>query len=502
MNYWVDSTGGKHLQSHWLAGRVQGLPKSVKNVCYMPNAAIGWKQPNGFFYPIPFDSTNLFFQDVDIRHFVLEPLFEPGTFTTDVSTVSKEYCLYDRNLFTGFTDIDRQTVLRDLDGSLTGYRGTVSVNLDPFFDAPVEAIECRSDDTAKTSLYEYVSTVIYPHCAKVGTCAIPPPDPPKPNPHIGEWDRPCTNEKCYGIPLTRQLLTTSDTGVAKTIRMMGQSRGPAQQPDRQPRRVLRGHHGGDAETARRGLRQPQAGSAVLHHGVQAGGDLLSVHALREGHDQADLPDLRGQGDFLRRHQGRLDDPGRRQARAHLLHGPQDAEPAGGPDHPLLPAKWKAKYTKSTGILQVDIDLADFEQKFVDGGEDACRPFSYCSWDAGTRKCNDRQVSLTPGGGQASASDAVCRWAVAGLDCPKGGCFGIGFKLPKEFEDRSTHGPSPPRGVLPEVLGLGRVVRQARRGAQPGRRLRGRPDLEAGLLHDTGEAAPVMTGKEDEGMSEP
>ena len=68
-------------------------------------------------------------------------------------------------------------------------------------------------------------------------------------------------------------------------------------------------------------------------------------------------------------------------------------PPADPDHPLLPAKWKAKYTKSTGLLQVDIDLADFEQKFSDGGEDACRPFSYCSWDAGTRKCNDRQVPL-------------------------------------------------------------------------------------------------------------
>ena len=45
-------------QSAWIAGIVQGLPLGVTTVsnqdvpvCYMPNAAIGWKQPNGFFYP-------------------------------------------------------------------------------------------------------------------------------------------------------------------------------------------------------------------------------------------------------------------------------------------------------------------------------------------------------------------------------------------------------------------------------------------------------------------
>ena len=57
-------------------GRVLGVPQDDRGVCYLPNAAIAWKQPNGFYYPPAFHSRNLYFdQDVDIRHFVVEPLF-------------------------------------------------------------------------------------------------------------------------------------------------------------------------------------------------------------------------------------------------------------------------------------------------------------------------------------------------------------------------------------------------------------------------------------------
>ena len=48
--------------------------------CYLPNAAIAWKQPNGFFYPPAFHWTNLFFNNVDIRHYVIDPLFKQNTY--------------------------------------------------------------------------------------------------------------------------------------------------------------------------------------------------------------------------------------------------------------------------------------------------------------------------------------------------------------------------------------------------------------------------------------
>ncbi|MCB1809924.1 MAG: hypothetical protein KDJ99_33565, partial [Candidatus Competibacteraceae bacterium] len=72
--------------SRYIYGRVHGVlydggprENEEEGRCYLPNAAIAWKQPNGFYYPPSFHSRNLYFEDVEIRHFVVEPLFEPGT---------------------------------------------------------------------------------------------------------------------------------------------------------------------------------------------------------------------------------------------------------------------------------------------------------------------------------------------------------------------------------------------------------------------------------------
>jgi hypothetical protein len=219
--------------------------------CYIPNAAIGWKQSNGFYYAPAFHSTNLFFDSVGIRHFVTEPLFEPGLFSfkTNLQATKKEYCFWTDNLFTGFTDIDRETVLNDDDGTLTGLTSpvkspdkpkseTISVNKEDFFTAPTETPECASDvaanstgnpkcapNTAKTSPYEYVTTSIYPECALsvpdssilVRKCAD------------DSWGSACSNSPpieggCVGVPLYRQLLTSGEVeGLKQVKRMMGQN---------------------------------------------------------------------------------------------------------------------------------------------------------------------------------------------------------------------------------------------------------------------------------------
>ena len=62
-------------------GPATGVPKIPgTDKCYLPNAAIAWKQPNGFFYPPAFHSKNLFFNNVDIRHYVIDPFFKPNTY--------------------------------------------------------------------------------------------------------------------------------------------------------------------------------------------------------------------------------------------------------------------------------------------------------------------------------------------------------------------------------------------------------------------------------------
>jgi cell migration-inducing and hyaluronan-binding protein len=237
--------------------------------CYLPNAAIAWKQPNGFLYPPAFHSTNLFFGGVDIRHYVIDPLFQApsmlkppldfgqgGTYLTDVFAASDgpnaAYCANKGNtgFFDGFTGIDRQTELNDDDGSLTGLsnslmnppnptlKQTISVNEDTFFDAPVETAECESNlrvyaanacsstppnpatapVTAKTSPYDYVLTVVAPGCSQNPPPTVPGGEPAPfgrcgdqaSNPFGGQggshWSSDCTNQACYGVPLYRQLL--------------------------------------------------------------------------------------------------------------------------------------------------------------------------------------------------------------------------------------------------------------------------------------------------------
>ena len=110
--------------------RMPGIRKQTTSVrttvsCYLPNAAIGWKQPNGFFYPPSFHSTNLFFGNVDIRHYVIDALFKKNTYLDNPDDGAR----YRRTIapsaapiptFGNFSDIDRQTELNDDDGSLTG----------------------------------------------------------------------------------------------------------------------------------------------------------------------------------------------------------------------------------------------------------------------------------------------------------------------------------------------------------------------------------------------
>jgi cell migration-inducing and hyaluronan-binding protein len=192
-------------------------PNILAGTGYLPNAAIAWKQSNGFFYPPAFHSANMLFRNVDIRHYVIEPLTFPGTYRTDTAEVKKQYAGTGGNttVFLNWSDVDRQTELSDDDGSLTGlkssitegFKGSISVNEDPFFAQPVQTAECRSapgvdasnacakdpaplePPTARTSPYDHVTTVLYPADRDAS------------------WGADCTNQLCFGVPIYRQYLT-------------------------------------------------------------------------------------------------------------------------------------------------------------------------------------------------------------------------------------------------------------------------------------------------------
>jgi hypothetical protein len=208
------------------ANRSLGIPRAKEGAnrgkCILPNAAIGWKQPNAFYYPPAFHSRNLYFNGVDVRHFIIVPLFKPGTAAVDTDKVKNEYCTYHRNtvadLFsTDFTDIDRQTELNDDDGTLSGLAGakdsggrpvldwTISVNRDRYFETPQETVECLSEQSCFQVPYDYVSAVVYPDCATRGNVNCDPDN---------KWASLCENRFCYGIPLYRQYLIDRTEPVA------------------------------------------------------------------------------------------------------------------------------------------------------------------------------------------------------------------------------------------------------------------------------------------------
>jgi hypothetical protein len=385
-------------QSAWLAGFVQGLPKArpdlndpKQDYCYMPNAAIGWKQPNGFYYPPALHSRNLFFKDVDIRHFVVTPLFEEGTLTGDKKRIKNEYCNWNEGLFNSFTSIDRQTVLNDDDGTLTGYRDTTVINLDDFFSAPVEAIQCQSDRTSATSPYGYVTTVVYPRCLKDGTCQ--------------NWDKTCTSKSCSGVPLYRQdLMPLSDRDtkarpVARSILMMGQDTG-----QRSTLTVDRGTYYLDTavDSSSSLFRANETYYLFL---IYARETAQQVYRFYVGeHTAFDPADIR-------------------MVQANIAPSPTLFQN----EHPLPAgrARWlNDDKATAKGVVEVLLKVSDFPDvaaKYKSARQKRCQPATYCTWKPATETCVD-----------AAGSDAVCRWAVAHPECPEDGCIGIAFTLPAGF----------------------------------------------------------------------
>ena len=96
LNAYLDVTVDQCASNSCTDDAVPGLRKATGAIGltrYMPNAAIGWKQPNGFYYPPALYSKNLDFNNVDIRHFVIEPLFQPGTYVNaPLATLQTQYC--------------------------------------------------------------------------------------------------------------------------------------------------------------------------------------------------------------------------------------------------------------------------------------------------------------------------------------------------------------------------------------------------------------------------
>lgn len=405
-------------------GRVVGMPADLDGSCHLPNAAIGWKQPNGFYYPPAFNSKNLFFDGVDIRHFVLEPLFKPGTLDQDNALVAERYCTRSPDMFSAsFTDVDRQTVLNDDDGSLTGLVETISVNEDPFFNAPVETPECRSGfpATAKTSPYDYVTTVIYPECAiatykkvpALDACAAP-----------AVWSRPCSNRECYGVPLYRQFLTDAEMATKPLpdphIRMMG-----ASLFQRSNLTVNHGKFYIDTTVSEAEQRKTQN-----HVNVFTAGETYHVFLLFAKADTRQTYQLfvgkNAPADFLTKNvvMNRVD------PKVVPYKFTEGLWPEG---------QWERTYDPDTGILSVTMELSDIQPEIDNAISDQCLPKSACTF----RK-NECITSLAPGDYlyDEYAEGKICANTALAVDCPEGGCYGFSVTLPEDFPAGLAGDPRP------------------------------------------------------------
>ncbi|MFC3228217.1 hypothetical protein ACFOGJ_13310 [Marinibaculum pumilum] len=424
---------------------------------YLPNAAIGWKQPNGFYYPPAFHSRNLFFDNVDIRHFLTLPLFDTGTYNGNAADVTAQLINQTSGaIFAGFTDVDRQTVLNDIDGTLTGFEGTISVNEDPYFTAPVQVAECLSEkeilpaNACTPKKYEYVPaarTSPYDHL----TLAIAP------QATDANWATDCTNQNCSGVRLYRQLLTGDSTSReyqkwkqgncdATTpatdcdwpfIRMAGAAIGQ--------RSVLTANNGTYyIDTSRSS--SSQSGEGFSNLSVFEAGKTYYAYFLFAKEDTKQTYQLYvGEGFDLTN-----------DLKFVMISIDQVPFQPNASATQAIPAGWNAQLIKGPGsanpdVLEITVDFSQLPQV---GGQDivldpgqaptgsqsastwgSCQPSSFCAWNGST--CGCALDAKSPFVGQSPSMLATCEtvcndWAVKVLDCPTGGCVGFSFTLPSGF----------------------------------------------------------------------
>jgi cell migration-inducing and hyaluronan-binding protein len=481
-------------------GVANGVRKDDKQMCYLPNAAIAWKQPNGFFYPPAFHSTNLFFSNVNIRHYVVDPLFQApqgaedfgqgGTYLTANSgpnDVAKAYCTNSSDMFNNFTSIDRQTVLNDNDGSLTGLKGTLSINEDLFFTAPVETAECMSNlgvspelacgtpptpSTARTSPYDYVITAIAPGCSQNDPPAGQPYGRCGDDPISGQggnrWSSECSHENCYGVPLYRQYLTSKDRNrwssssfackdnkqEAKCrwpfIRMAGQN-----MYQRHTLTLNNGTYYVDTSIPL-GTQQNEPFTTKT-------GDSRDVNVFEPGQTYY-VFFLYAKPSTQQIYQIYVGD-GFDKATIQAVRGKLATAPIKFDQDSNAPP-WFTVGEFKNKVVTVTVDftrLTDEQKKELlpqTRSNGMCEPKTFCDWEsANSSTCLSNLVETGPkkdpllvaNPALKKEANAVCQnWAVKDLDCPNAGCFGFSFKLNEtSFKaDGSGQGLRPDPGDFP------------------------------------------------------
>ena len=415
-----------------LIGHVLGLPWDKKaQKCNMPNAAIAWKQPNGFFYPPAFHSANLYFKDVDIRHFVIEPLFKEGTYKTADKCDPGE----------GVLQLERRAVRglhrhRPADGALRRRRLADRLRADrvgqprPVLQRAgrgdrVRVGGDRQDEPVRLRDVGHVPGVRYHRHL------FPPMSPQYALPavlglHVFEPELLRRSAVSAIHRQGREVTGRHQDGRAGHV--------PAQYADDEQRQVLHRHLGQRGEAAaNRGQRER----------LQGGPDVLPVRAVRQVDHRADLPDLRGRQ--LQSGHRRVGDAG-----GHL--GKEDQVPDDGVAVDVGQALVRQRNSHGHDADELRRVQAELRGRvrgpvpaaqllLVDRGQDEPATGGTCGCNASSPfkdLCQDTN----------NAGENVCAWAQKDIDCPKGGCYGIGFKMGKLTYDAPVS-PRPAPACYPK-----------------------------------------------------
>jgi hypothetical protein len=284
--------------------------------------------------------------------------------------------------------------------------------------------------TARTSPYEYVTTVVYPGCAANV-------DFPTAQSQCGQyWAQACTTPACYGVPLYRQYMTTQekqngalkDDGTDRSIRLMAMALWQ--------RSNLTGNNGLYYVDTTVGLgRQSMSASNV--NVFQPGQTYYLFLLYAQPSTQQTYQLYVGQDPTF--------DP---TASVSLVRANIDTAPLG-----VAPATWPADWTRDydpkTGILTVTMTMAPFADQFGATPAATCGPPSFCTWNGSACVC--ALDASDPLYAECIADDsAICNYAGNAVDCPQGGCLGFSVTLPASFATDPTVNPRPDPVPFPQT----------------------------------------------------
>lgn len=407
------------------------------------DAAIGWKQPNGFYYPPAFAFRKSGFDSTSERHNVFDQYKEYVQGNVIGAPIHQP--LFD---FGDATPIDFTTILNDLDGSLNGMipsgasiksERTSGLSNNDFFDAPNGMAQCHSFGT-QTLPFEFVTTVVTKLLAPITTSSgssYTDPNWMGGKPAVPVYRQLKLSTSGDACSTTSSVCDGANLGCRRGTFFMGAQIGAAPgltmqngtfyvDTDAQAMSCVKATGYAPATFT--------AGDAYLVHHLYASDDSAVTYQIYVGTNYQD----NGQWVRVNPHKHSV-------ASANQMSVVAKSTPFGS-----------ASYDQTSGILTVTLDNSTIESDYAfpataAAAANACQPRNLCQPDIAHQQCTLASSFSEPG--LSNTVKDVCEYWVTRTnavgadatytddrvflnDCPEGGCIGYAFTLPSGFSGSS------------------------------------------------------------------